>query len=183
MSRTGSAAKALLVRVCDRWLEVFFADGSSFDLAVSRLLFFGGLSLLYLGTDFRPWANVSPVFWMPISLFKILGIGVAPFPVLGVLQLLWKVCLVFLCLGFLTRASAAVAAVLGFYLLGLQNSMGKTDHFDAIVVFVCLIFAVANQRLSGPSMAGCGNASESKPSCQHRQSTLGRCGRCGCYWH
>ena len=99
--------------------------------------------MLYLFADFRPWASVAHVFWMPISLFAVSGVGVLPSAGIGILQAIWKISLVFVCFGFLTRASAATAAIVGTYLLGLQNSMGKTDHFDAVILFVCAIFAVA----------------------------------------
>ena len=125
------------------WSAFFFTPSEPLDLAICRVFFFGGISLLYLFADFRPWAGVSQVFWMPISLFAVSGVGVLSTAEIGALQALWKICLVFVCLGFFTRPSAATAAIVGTYLLGLQNSMGKTDHFDAIVLFVCAIFAVA----------------------------------------
>ena len=125
------------------WSAFFFTPSEPFDLAMCRAFFFGSIFLLYLFADFRPWAAVSHVFWMPISLFAVSGVGVLPPVGIGILQAIWKISLIFVCLGFFTRASAATAAIVGTYLLGLQNSMGKTDHFDAIILFVCAVFAVA----------------------------------------
>ncbi len=127
----------------NRWCIYFFSSSDPFDLAIARILFFGGIALLYVPADFRLWATVSHVFWMPVSLLAIPGIGILPAATIGILQVIWKISLVFTCIGLLTPISAAIAAIVGVYLLGLQNSMGKTDHFDAIVVFICLVFAVA----------------------------------------
>jgi hypothetical protein len=86
---------------------------------------------------------VSPVFWRPTWSFAVLHLSVLDAGTLGWLQRLWKLALVCACLGLATRLSITVALVAGFYLLGLPHCFGKIHHYDAFLIFVCAILAVA----------------------------------------
>jgi hypothetical protein len=102
------------------------------------MLFYGGLLVLYWNEDFRSWGSVSPAFWMPIPLFHLLGLR--PFSVdsLDVIQIVWRSALALSAIGLFTRGSMLVAAVLGFYLLGLPHNFGHIYHFDALLVIAML---------------------------------------------
>jgi hypothetical protein len=66
-----------------------------------------------------------------------------PPPVLAALETGWGVALLCACVGLRTRLATATALVLGFYLLGLPQSMGKIHHFDGIVVATMGILALS----------------------------------------
>ncbi len=126
-----------------RWDAWWFAPRSPVDLGVGRCVFFGILAVLYAPYDFRPWAGVDAVFWHPTWSFSVLHLPVLDAGTLGALQLAWKIALVGACLGLATRASIVIALVLGFYLLGLPHCFGKIHHYDAFLIFVFAILAVA----------------------------------------
>ena len=130
-------------RLVAGWLTFWFEPSRPTDLAVSRLLVGGLLTLFYAPQDFRTWGAVDPSLYQPIWLFERFGVPVlSPFAI-GILQVLWKTSLLLTCIGLWTRASASMAAVLGLYLLGLPHNFGQTYHFDAAIVFTLGILAVS----------------------------------------
>lgn len=127
--------------IVSAWQRFWFDPAPAGDLGLSRLLFFGGLSLIYLTHDFSPWATVSPAHWQPIWLFERPQLPVLPATGLEVVQAVWKLSLLTSCAGLFTRVSMPVAAVLGTYLLGLPHNFGKIHHFDAAIVLACWVLA------------------------------------------
>ncbi len=127
----------------ERWMGFWFEPSSSVNLGVCRALFCGGLFLYYLPRDFSAWGEVSRVFWLPIWLFQVAHLPPASADMLQLLQGPFKTALGLGCLGLLTRPSLSVACALSVYLFGLQHSFGKTDHYDAIVVFLLGILALS----------------------------------------
>jgi predicted DCC family thiol-disulfide oxidoreductase YuxK len=126
-----------------RWQEFWFAPASPTNLGVCRVLFFGGILLLYLAEDFSAWAGVSRVFWRPIWLFTSLHLPILPGPAIIVMQVIWKVALWCSCIGLLTRPSTMTSFGLGVYLMGLPHNFGKTHHYDTVVVLVLGIMALS----------------------------------------
>lgn len=124
-----------------RWMQFWFKPASPENLALCRILFFGAIFVRYLSHDFSAWADVSEVFWAPINTFQFLHLPRFNDDIIKALQLIWKVALLFSCIGLYTRGTTATAFVLGFYLLGLPHNMGKIDHYDAILVLVFAIMA------------------------------------------
>jgi hypothetical protein len=127
----------------ERWGRFWFEPAPPTDLGACRALFYGALLLLYLDRDFSAWGEVSLVFWMPTTFFRILHLPVLSPDALVVLQVIWKAALGLSCLGLFTRLSTATTFVLGFYLLGLPHCFGATSHGDAILVFVFGIMALS----------------------------------------
>jgi hypothetical protein len=125
------------------WQRFWFAPSSAVNLGASRALFFGGLFLWYLRTDFGAWGDVSAVFWLPVWLFDRFHLPALPTALLYVLAALWKSALALSCVGLFTRASTTVAFVLGAYLIGLPQNFGKIHHHDAVVVLILGILAVS----------------------------------------
>jgi hypothetical protein len=119
----------------ERWNRFWFAPGSAFRLAVCRMLFFGSLFLWQWPHDFSPWGRYSPVFWMPVPLFGVLGVPAFSPQTIAWMQLAWKTALLLSAMGLVTRAAMPVAFVLGTYLLGLPHNFGQTQHFDTLVIF------------------------------------------------
>jgi glycosyltransferase involved in cell wall biosynthesis len=111
------------------------------DLAVARLVFFGGLALFYAGQHFAVWSDVTPALWQPIWLLDRLNIPVFSAPIVFTLEIIWKLSLATSAIGLMTPVSIATAAVLGTYLLGLPHNFGQTYHFDAVLVLAFWILA------------------------------------------
>jgi len=90
---------------------------------------------MFVTRDFSALGAVSPVFWKPIQLFRLLGQTQPSVAALELVQIAWKVALVASCLGALTRVATAAAFVLGTYLLGLLFCFGGLGHAKSILVF------------------------------------------------
>jgi len=125
------------------WRLFWFQPATPVNLAVCRGLFYGALFLFYLRTDFSVWADVSPAFWLPISLFRHLHLPLLPKAPLIAIQVVWKSALALSCVGLCTRLSTLTAFALGAYLLALPHNFGHTSHHDAILVFVMGIMALS----------------------------------------
>jgi hypothetical protein len=123
------------------WMRFWFEPSPPTDLGISRLLFFGGLLLMYAGVDFSAWGDVSPAFWMPLPAFDILQLRPLSRHALEGAELVWRLSLLTSAIGFQTRASMWVAFGLGFYLLGLPHNFGHTFHFDATIVIAMGVLA------------------------------------------
>ena len=133
----------MTARLWQRWRTYWFAPQEPTDLAVGRILFFGALFVLYLPVDVAAWTGVAPAFREPIVLFEMLGLPLLAPGVVAVLQVVWKLSLLLACVGFFTRTSTVVAAVLGLYLIGLPHNIVRTYHDDAVVVLVLAVLAVS----------------------------------------
>ena len=123
------------------WTHFWFQPVTPTNLGVARCLFFLGLTLFYLPHDFSGWGSVTPALYLPIWLFDTFRIPVFSEDVLRVVQITWKLALLCSAIGFITRPSMIVSAVLGTYLLGLGHNFGQTYHFDAILVIAFWILA------------------------------------------
>ena len=131
----------MMRRLAVHWRAFWFAPAPITNLAISRILFFLGLTLFYLPHDFSGWGDVSPALYQPIWLFDFLRLPILSLPALNVVQAVWKLSLACACIGLYTRTSITVAAILGTYLLGLGHNFGQTYHFDAILVIAFWILA------------------------------------------
>jgi predicted DCC family thiol-disulfide oxidoreductase YuxK len=124
-----------------RWLHFWFEPVRPTDLGIARALFFGGILLLYAGEDFSAWGGVSEAFWLPLPVFETFGLKPLAPAVLDSLQIVWRGALLFSAIGFCSRVAMGVAAVLGFYLLGLPHNYGHVYHFDALLVIASAVLA------------------------------------------
>jgi vitamin K-dependent gamma-carboxylase-like protein len=129
----------LRTRLSEFWFKPVLPD----NLGMCRILFFGALFFLYLRYDFRAWTQVSKAFWEPIWFFARFRVPLVPGNVMGVIQLIWKFSLALSCIGLFTRVSTIVSFLLSPYLFGIPHSFGKIHHFDAILVFILLVMALA----------------------------------------
>jgi hypothetical protein len=130
---------SLIQRITMYW----FAPAPATDLAVSRVLFYGGLLAFYWSEDFSGWGAVSRDFWMPIPAFEALGLRPLSPQGLAVAQTVWRIALGLSAVGLWSRVSMATAAVLGFYLLGLPHNFGHVYHFDALLVITMAALALS----------------------------------------
>jgi hypothetical protein len=128
-------------RLSVRWMRFWFEPSTPGDLGLSRVLFFGGLLLMYAPVDFSGWGEVSPAFWMPNPLFRVLHLTPFSTATLDLLQLGWRAALLCSAIGLGTAVSQWFAFLLGLYLLGLPHNFGHTFHFDALLVIAMGILA------------------------------------------
>ena len=139
----GHAAVGQRRSLRERWDAFWFEPVLPTDLAVSRLVFIGLLLAYYLPVTHVGWGSV-PLSWRdPIWIFERLHLPIVSDRVLAVLVPVWKASLVLSCIGLATRASTAVAFILGAYLIGLPYNFGKTDHMTALVLFALGILALS----------------------------------------
>jgi hypothetical protein len=124
-------------------MRFWFEPAEPLNLGVCRALFFGAFFLLYLGTDWSAWGDVSTTFWMPISFFKALSLSALSADSLAVIEGIWKVSLALSSLGFLTRTNTIVSFVFGAYLVGLPHNFGTLHHYNGLVVVVLGIMAAS----------------------------------------
>jgi hypothetical protein len=127
-------------------LERFLFDPAQPEsLAICRILFFGGMLLVYgPWEDFRGWAQVVPAYYGPVGPAAWLPFPVTlPDPVIQRLQWAWRAALLLAAVGLWTRAATVTAFVLGTYLLSLSTAFGKVSHSENLVVFILLIMATA----------------------------------------
>jgi hypothetical protein len=127
------------------WCRFWFAPASPENLGICRLLFFGGLLLYFLRSDFSVYAgDVAPVFWRPTwSGRRLFPSGPPAEHTVVLLQAAWKVSLAMASAGLLSRAAAGAACVLSAALLGLPYNFGIVSHMTAATVFVCGIMALS----------------------------------------
>jgi hypothetical protein len=127
----------------EKWKQFWFEPVDPANLGICRILFFGMLFLLYLPHDFSQWSEVSQAFWMPSDLFKFGHLSVGSGHTLVVIQIIWKIALLFSCVGLFTRLSTITALIFGAYLIGLAHSFGKVQHDDAIVAISIGVMALS----------------------------------------
>src|SRR2546428_9140066 len=118
----------------EKWVRFWFTPTAPTNLGVSRMMFFGGMLVLYAREDFSAWAGVSDAFWLPIPLFAALHLKPFDAQTLTALQSIWGVALALSAVGLFAGASMAVSFVLGLYLVGLPHNFEQTYHFDALLV-------------------------------------------------
>lgn len=118
------------------WNRFWFSPQSATDLAVCRILFFGGLLYEKWGIDSAQWTELGDAFWFPIRIFQKLHLRLLDAPALSALDTIWLVALAASCVGVLTRMSTTVAFVVGAYLIAVPHNFGKIHHSDAVIVIM-----------------------------------------------
>jgi predicted DCC family thiol-disulfide oxidoreductase YuxK len=125
------------------WHHFWFEPTGASNLGIARLLFYAGIFMVYVQEDFAGWADVSKAYWAPVWVFSVLSLDVYPAPVLRAIELAFLGSLALAAVGLFTRAATTVAAVLGLYYFGLPHNYGHVYHFDALIVFVLIVMALA----------------------------------------
>jgi len=138
----GTALGRALGRAVRHARQGLFAPAPARGLALARIVFYGGLFVLYAGHDFRLWGEVGPVFWRPLWPLPT-DVPPPPATLVAAVSLAFKASLLSTCLGIATRWSAALAALAGLFTLGLPNQWGVTFHTDAPIVLLLLVLAFA----------------------------------------
>jgi hypothetical protein len=126
-----------------RWNRFWFEAVAPNNLGLCRLLFYGLLLVYFVPTKYDGWGDIPRTLFDPVWPFEKFHIPILPDPYLGLAAGMWKAALFLSCVGFCTRASTAIAFVLGAYLIGVPYNFGKTDHMTALVVFGLGFLALA----------------------------------------
>lgn len=126
-----------------------FAPASPVNLAVCRIIIFGGM-FLWFANRWQHELYLQPELVIPYRFFDVFAIPIAPVPVILALTLVWKASLLGAAVGFKTRFCMAVAAILGWYVLTLENNFGKAGHSNLVPLFslTMLAFSRAGDALS-----------------------------------
>lgn len=122
----------------------WFGPQGAETLGFARLVFFALMIWFYFPLDYAPWGGLTPAFAnRPLFAFRILHLPIVSETTLGILQFVWRASLVTACIGLFTRTSVIVAALLGFYVLGVQGNFGKVGHGEGILILAMCILALS----------------------------------------
>jgi hypothetical protein len=130
-------------KIAAAWERFWLRAAAPSALALFRIAFYGTILLVYLRWDVRAWAQVSTLFWIPVSFFRFLPPWWRNTALIGAMQIVWKFSLAAAAAGLFTRTASIIAAGFGLFLLGLPFNAGKIDHEEGIVVIMLCIFCFA----------------------------------------
>ncbi len=123
-------------------LDAFlFRPETPHALALCRIAVFG--SCLWVVWNDAPvdFARLPHELWQPTSFFALLGLGPISPQSMELLALAYGALLACATLGLATRVSAPAAALLGLYVLGYENQLGKIHHSTTLPALLALLLA------------------------------------------
>src|SRR6516165_1416599 len=123
-------------------VDFFTARSSPINLAVLRIVFFAVL-FQFVDVEHVVWFSQIP----PELRFPPVGVGwllpyvpVTPSAV-ALTAVMLRVCCLLALVGLFSRTSAALAALLALYVLGVPQLYGKVNHYHYLVAFAALLAA------------------------------------------
>ena len=140
MSRALTRRLSSLTRV---WNNLWFQPWGPENLGLSRMLVSGLFLWSHLSWDLSVWTEVSDAFWMPIPLFRALGLDI---PSASAIRLLQRIFLVSLTLGFVglfTRTAFAISCFTWLYVFGVRQSFGSIAPAEGHFIIMFGIFAMS----------------------------------------
>jgi hypothetical protein len=129
--------------LAERWNRFWFTPTTPTNLGVCRAIFYAGLLWLNWPLAFHAWAQVPAIYRRPMWTFQFFHLPFLRAEFVFAMEVAWGIALALAAIGFFSRLSAAVAFLLGFYLLGLGNNFGKVGHGDQAMVLTMLILALS----------------------------------------
>jgi len=127
------------------WNRYWFTPKSAGALGIARIYFFAAMSIMLWEHNVGLWADMTQVVWWPIPLFRNLGLSQVSPDNAALLHFAFKLCLIFSCLGFLTRISTASCTLMALYIVGLPNCYGgKIGHGYTLPLILMGIFAFSD---------------------------------------
>jgi predicted DCC family thiol-disulfide oxidoreductase YuxK len=120
--------------------------GWAINLAVFRIVFLY-FCVLPRALRFLRWTvNILPgysrVMWVPVSFYRLLPLGLlANARIAHWLAIANVVLIVLGIVGFWTRSSIGLSALISLYGFGLMENFGKVDHFHHLIWFLALLAA------------------------------------------
>ena len=125
------------------WNNLWFQPWGPENLSLSRLLVSGLFLWSHLSWDLSVWTEVSDAFWMPIPLFRALGLEI---PSAAFVKFVQRIFLVSLTLGFVglfTRTAFAVSFFSWLYVFGLRQSFGSIAPAEGHFILMFGVFAMS----------------------------------------
>lgn len=113
------------------------------ELALARIVFFGWTALCNWRRDSALWVPFAELDFRPPGLAKLLGLRFASGGWMEALDVAWVAVLLASAVGLFSRWAMALSLLLGVYLLALPHGIGRTQHSDAVLVFVMAAFALS----------------------------------------
>ena len=126
-----------------RWNAFWFAPETGFNLAVTRIAFFGGLLAIHGLRDISVLGEADPALWYPLGVFRWLSVPRPGAGVIQAMQVVWRLALLCAALGIRTRLATVVALAGGAFLLGLPQNFGALRLDDAMLVPALCVMAMA----------------------------------------
>jgi hypothetical protein len=127
----------------DRFDRIFFAPRLAVDLGLHRAIFFALCVWVYSGRDYSGWGQLSAAFWQPKEPWTFIHFYRPTPDEILIAQKVWVVTLATSALGFLTRVSTWIAAILGYLILSFAHSHGFYHHRDGVLVSIMFILALS----------------------------------------
>jgi hypothetical protein len=138
----------------EKWNHFWFEPATPDNLGLARIFLYGSMAIYYLLTPslfpiwgwqatFSDWGNVDPVFWNPISIFRIFHLPQFSSQIIFIMEMGCNSSLMLSAIGLFTRLSTFTSLFLGVYLLGLGNNFGKTHHHEILLLWLFFIMFVS----------------------------------------
>lgn len=124
--------------------DVTAKPAAAWPMVLCRILFFSSMMLIFaVGFNFQELLEkMSPEFWQPVSLFRLIPFEILANPsLLSIAHGAVPIALLFCVLGLLTPYCYALVSICFFYLIGMNLSLGSTFHHWHLPVFVCMVYA------------------------------------------
>ena len=143
------------MKVVDAWNRFWFTPARAEDLAVSRILFAGGLLVFSFVRPLYEWGDVPAAYLRPAGFFQTFGIPIGTSDTLYVVQVAWRTAIFGLTIGWWTRTSAALVSTGSLYLLGIDapEFLGRS-YTPAVFLPAILAFSRCGDAMSFDAWLG-----------------------------
>ncbi|MCA9775303.1 MAG: HTTM domain-containing protein [Candidatus Eremiobacteraeota bacterium] len=126
----------------EAWYRFWYSSTSPNLLCRGRALFCGALLLDALTQERALWADISPVFFNPTILVRL--VGLPTYELCLAMEYIWQIALLAATIGLFTRVSVPVAAVLGTFVMGLPSSFcsfgqGNHHHYNVACIILWVL--------------------------------------------
>ncbi len=122
--------------VTQRWNWFWFEPSTPVNLAICRILLFGGLIVAYPYSYVLNWGSVPDYFWHPIHLFRWLHIPTVTNETIVALTAIHLASMACSCIGLFTRTNMVISTLLATYLFGIQHNYGRTYHEECVPIMI-----------------------------------------------
>ena len=130
-------------RLSNVWNNLWFQPCGPENLGLSRALVSGLFLWSHLSWDLSVWTEVSDAFWLPIPLFRLLGLDIPSATFVQVIQRIFLISLTLGFVGLFTRTAFAISCFTWLYLFGMRQSFGSIAPAEGHFILMFGIFAMS----------------------------------------
>ena len=134
---------ATIASISQRFDRVFLTPRLAVDLGAHRAVFFTLCFWIYVGRDYSGWAQLSGAFWQPKEPWTFIDFWRPTEDEIFIGQKIWCFALAASALGFMTRVSTWISAVLGYLILSFAHSHGFYHHRDGVLISIMFVLALS----------------------------------------